>query len=116
MTKRTPEGKVKDKVKSILDKFGTRIFYDMPVPGGYGKSTLDFIGCAGGFYFAIETKADDKKLTDRQLKTKKDMNAAHGKVFEIIGTDDPDLYKLQEWLTWKVGPIDEPDAAGRRLS
>ena len=49
----TPEGKVKQKVKKLLDEY--RVHYDMPVPCGYGKQMLDFHCCYHGRYFAIES-------------------------------------------------------------
>ena len=52
----TPEGKVKAKVSKLLQEFEEILFYDMPVPGGYGKSTLDYVCCYRGLYFVVETK------------------------------------------------------------
>lgn len=104
MPRRTPEGKVKDAVKKILAKWGERIYYEMAVPYGFGKSGLDFTCCAASCYFAIETKADDgKEPTDRQKKTMRDMQKAGAVVFVIQGTDDPDLVKLEQWLTSILG-------------
>jgi hypothetical protein len=94
----TPEGEVKEKVKKLLNKYG--VYYDMNVPFGYGKQTLDFVCCAFGMYLAIETKAPDKKLTARQKKTALDMRRAGGVVVEIIGLDSPLFERLEEWLKW----------------
>ncbi len=91
----TPEGRVKNKVKVILDGY-PGMFYDMPVPAGYGRPTLDFIGCYGGLYFAVETKAKGKKPTPRQMDTIDNMRAAGAAVFVVIGEDDTAL--LQLWL------------------
>jgi penicillin-binding protein-related factor A (putative recombinase) len=66
----------------------------MPVQGGYGQSTLDYIGCHNGRFFSIETKAPGKKPTDRQNMIIDQMNAAGGKTFVIDG----DLEELEEWL------------------
>jgi hypothetical protein len=60
----TAEGKLKNQVRKMLNEAGA--WYWMPVPSGYGRSTLDFIGCYHGRFFAIETKAPGKKLTSRQ--------------------------------------------------
>ena len=92
----TPEGKVKEKVKKLLDPRRPQLYYDMPVPSGYGKSTLDFIGCYYGRFFAVETKRSGKELTSRQEGTRDDMRAAGGVVFEIIG--DSGLDALAAWL------------------
>jgi hypothetical protein len=72
------------------------MFYDMPVPAGYGRPTLDFIGCYGGHYFAVETKAKGKKPTPRQMDTIDRMRAAGAEVFIVIGEDDTD--QLRHWL------------------
>ena len=63
----TPEGKVKDQIKSVLNKFG--IYYFMPVQNGMGKPGLDFYCCYRGKFIAIEAKAPGKKPTPRQLNT-----------------------------------------------
>ncbi len=92
----TPEGKVKEKVKKLLDPRKPVLYYEMPVPGGYGKSSLDFVGCYYGRYFSVETKRAGKKLSERQEGTRDDMRAAGGTVFEIIG--DSGLDELETWL------------------
>lgn len=64
----TPEGRVKTKVKKILDKFGALHF--SPMGTGYGVSGVSDIICLyKGKFIAIECKADEKKLpTALQLK------------------------------------------------
>lgn len=95
MTK--PEAKVKDKVKEILSQYP--VYTDMPVPGGFGKSGLDFHCCLKGRAFFIETKAKGKKLTPRQEGTKEDMEAAGGVVFVIEGTENLEQFEvLEDWL------------------
>jgi hypothetical protein len=93
----TPEGAVKNKVKRLLATYGKDLWYDMPVPGGYGKPTLDFIGCYRGYFFAIETKAGRGKLTPRQELTKKQMERACGKVF-VVNENMETLREVNEWL------------------
>ena len=66
----------------------------MPVPSGFGESTLDYIGCYRGKYFAVETKAPGKKPTDRQNMVIDRMRKAGGKVFVIDG----DLTELKQWI------------------
>lgn len=64
---KTPEGKVKDKIKDILKTYG--LSYQMPVTGGYGTSGYpDFTVCLSGLYLAIEAKADAKKKGPTQLQ------------------------------------------------
>lgn len=55
----TPEGKVKDRIKKILNKY-TPVWWFMPATGGYGKSGVpDFVACVKGKFLAIEAKATD---------------------------------------------------------
>lgn len=89
----TPEGKVKRKVSGLL-KATPGVWYDMPVPSGFGGSTLDYIGCYLGRFFAVETKAPGKKPTPRQLQTIAAIERSGGKVFVIDG----DLSELEAWL------------------
>lgn len=94
MSSLTPEGKVKAKVIKLLGKYG--VYRHMPVQNGMGAASLDFVCCHRGFFFAIETKAEGKKLTPRQITTKSEMEKAGGKVFEVIG--DKGMIELEEWL------------------
>lgn len=53
---RTPEGKVKAKVKEILDEL--ECYWFMPVTGGYSCSGVpDIIACVNGHFVGIETKS-----------------------------------------------------------
>lgn len=54
----TPEGKVKKEIKAFLESIGA--WYFMPVQTGYGRRTLDFLGCYRGRFFAIEAKRGDR--------------------------------------------------------
>lgn len=92
----TPEGKNKDKIKKILDSHTPDLYYCMIVPNGYGKSTLDFLGCAYGYFFAIEAKKLKGKPTERQDGIIADIHAAGGKVFVI--NDEYGLSLLESWL------------------
>lgn len=94
----TPEGKVKAKVSGLL-KATPGLYYDMPVPGGFGASTLDYVGCYLGRFFAVETKAPGKKPTPRQNQIIARMQAAGAAVFVIDG----DLTDLENWLTQTGG-------------
>lgn len=90
----TPEGKVKNKVKKILDKYGA--YYFMPVQTGFGAATLDILACYKGEFFAIETKAPGKKPTARQELTIERMEKAGATVFVIDGDTDA----LERFLEW----------------
>lgn len=100
----TPEGKVKRKVSALLSQYGKRVYRFMPVQGGYGATSLDYIGCAAGRFFAVETKADGKKPTERQLKIIEDMEAAGATTFVVIG--DVGLDALKTWLDIVTGSHD----------
>lgn len=93
----TPEHKVKQIIKSLLDQYQENLYYYMPVPNGYGAATLDYLGCFHGFGFAIEAKTLGKKPTPRQLGTIEDMHAAGMPVFVIDGSP-PGLDALERWL------------------
>jgi hypothetical protein len=88
----TPEGRVKNKVKAVLKKYG--VWYHMPVPTGYEPKSIDFLCCARGHFFGIETKAPGKKPTDRQDRVLADIRAAGGWTFVIDG----DTAELEAWL------------------
>lgn len=89
----TPEGKVKAKVSGLL-KATPGLYYTMPVPGGYGDSTLDYIGCFNGKFFAIETKKPGGEPTPRQKQIIARMKAAGAAVFVIDG----DTTELENWI------------------
>lgn len=61
----TPESKVKQKVRKILNDFSA--YYVMPVTGGYGNSGApDFIACYNGRFYGIECKANGGRATALQ--------------------------------------------------
>ena len=63
----TPEKKVKDAVKKILNARGA--YYFSPVTGGFGTSGVpDIVACIKGKFVGIETKAGKGKPTALQEK------------------------------------------------
>lgn len=90
----TPEGKVKAKVKELLKQFGA--YYHMPVMNGMGAPSLDFVCCLKGKYFAIETKAGNKKPTPRQEATMHEIQRAGGKCFLINEVEG--MESLEIWM------------------
>jgi len=78
-----------------------------PVPGGFGRTTVDVLGCFRGRFFAIEVKRDGKKPTLLQTQELSNMEAAMGKTFVIAGEDDPRLMRLEEWLNELADTIDD---------
>lgn len=97
----TPEGKVKNWVKQVIRgyeaKYATSIYTNWPVPGGYGESMLDLVGCAYGRMFMIEVKRPGKVMTDRQTQCAARVMRAGGIVYEIDHIDDP---RMSEFLVW----------------
>jgi hypothetical protein len=92
----TPEGYIKKKIKYVLAIYTTVVYYYMPVPGGYGKATVDFLGCANGHFFAIEAKRPGKGPTMRQQGVLDDVELAGGRTFAI--NDDAGVEELDAWL------------------
>lgn len=94
----TPESKVKDKAKKILESIGA--YYFMPATGGYGRSGIpDIVGCLNGIFFAIECKANGGRPTALQLREIDRINVAGG--FAIVV--DEDNVSLLESLSKLLG-------------
>lgn len=91
----TPEGKIKKRVKEILDEY--RHYRFMPVQTGMGARTLDFLVCINGKFLAIETKAPGKEMTMQQVSIGAHIVAAGGTIFKVDGSED-DYAELIEWL------------------
>ena len=101
---RTPEGKIKDKVKALLAEHGAYQFW--PVPMGYGAKTLDCLVCAYGRFLAIETKGAGKDLTKFQKLTRDKIQKpnAHGVVLRV--RDNSELEDLRALLIfWSTRPL-----------
>lgn len=96
----TPEGKVKARVKRILESLGC--YYFMPVGGGFGRAGVpDFIGCLNGCFFGIETKANGGKATALQKREMERVTAAGGCAMVI---DENNIDGLEEALRgWANG-------------
>ena len=93
----TPEARVKKKIKAVLDYYSNHnIYVFMPVPGGFGAPTLDYLGFIKGRGFAIEAKRPGGKPTPRQERTIKQIENARAAVFVIDG--DAGLAELDAWL------------------
>jgi hypothetical protein len=95
----TPEGRVKKKVKELLDAYKPLVKAYWPVQNGMGSPMLDCVGSCCGLHFEIETKAKlTDELTPRQQKTRKEVEASLAPVFVIRAVDDPQLEELEQWL------------------
>jgi len=114
----TPEGRVKAKVRDRLAQYDG-VYRYMPVPSGFGQTTLDFLCCYRGRFFAIETKAPGKKPTLRQSEELKKIDRAMGRTFVIDDVDSPVIDELCAWLnelteTIEYDPRITPDPVRRR--
>lgn len=86
----TPEGKVKDKIKRVLKKYGA--YYCMPNAGPFGKSGVpDFICCYKGAFLAIEAKADGGEVSELQQQQLDKIAAAQGWALVIEGAQGVEL-------------------------
>ena len=104
----TPEGKVKAKITKFLKSVGPRLWYFMPVPGGFGVRTVDYIGCYKGVMFVIEAKRPGKDATDLQKLTLENVKTAGGAAFVI--SDDESLNVFKKWIAAWSGLDDMDDA------
>jgi hypothetical protein len=115
----TPEGAVKRKLRKLLADYPDVYTY-WPVPTGFGKTTLDVLGCYRGRFFEVETKAPGKKPTLRQQVELETIARAMGKTFVITGTDSPVFEELRQWMddlkhTVPYDPHIPPDETNRRI-
>jgi hypothetical protein len=91
----TPEKKVKDKVKKVLDKLGC--YYFFPATGGFGRSGVpDIIICFKGHFVAIECKAGDNKPTALQEMNMKKIKESGG---DAIVINEVNVNDVEQWIT-----------------
>lgn len=92
----TPEGKVKTRVKRVLDAHG--IYHFSPFQAGMGRAGIpDIICCCDGKFLAVECKAGKGKTTalqDREINNIR----AHGGVALVIREDN--INELEEAIQW----------------
>lgn len=91
----TPEGKVKAKVKKLLENYPS-IYQFWPVQTGMGAKTLDCLLCIGGYFVSVETKRPGGEPTDLQWTTIEDMQRAGGVCLVIDG--DAGVQRLKELI------------------
>jgi len=104
----TPEGKVKDQVKKLLDAYDIQPaskagtfenaagWYYMPVQAGYGVRVVDFIGHYRGIFWACEAKVRGKNPTGFQKLQIDAISCSGGSVFIVDGPET--LKNFEEWL------------------
>lgn len=97
----TPEGRMKRAINAVLANYKGYVYVHMPVPTGYGASTLDYLGVCCGQGFAIEAKREKGRPTLRQLGVIEQMKRAGVRVFVINSPET--LAELDRWLTATTG-------------
>lgn len=95
------ERDVKDRIKDFLNARGC--YWYMPVPMGYGKSTVDFLVCYRGHFIGIETKNPAvKDVSVPQARAMKEITAAGGTAWMENSTGLEETKRqfklLDEWL------------------
>jgi hypothetical protein len=88
---------VKAHVRARLAACPVPVYLFMPVQNGMGEPSLDFIGCIGGWFFAVETKAGHEIFTPRQQHTAMRMEAAGAAVF-LVNEDPATWIVFEDWL------------------
>lgn len=101
---KTPEGKVKDKIKKWMrEKFPRAWGYD-PVQTGYGshgipdhifcvpvRVTQDMVGKEFGMFVSIEAKTPNGRLSEYQVIVGEEITRATGVYRVVYGTDQVEL-------------------------
>jgi hypothetical protein len=95
----TPEKKVKNAVRKMLDRLG--IYHFMPPGMGLGRSGIpDIIGCYKGRFVAIECKAGKGKVTALQERELIAICNAGGFTFVVNETCLDELEeRLLAWIS-----------------
>lgn len=111
----TPEGKVKAAVKKVLaarnivpagskremqkEDPDAKGWYYMPVKGtSFGVNGIhDFVGCANGLFFSIETKAGKGVMSAHQEYRAQGIRRGRGAMFLVTAVDDTAALDL--WLS-----------------
>jgi Holliday junction resolvase len=79
----TPEKKVKNDIKKLLNSL-PNCWYFMPASNGFGRAGIpDFVGHINGMFFAIEAKAKGGKPTALQIQEMISISTAKGAVWLI---------------------------------
>ena len=89
----TPEGKIKAAIGKVLTSYPESYVF-MPVPYGYGQSTVDYLFCHYGKFIGIEAKAPGKHPTARQKLILKRIVDAGGDAFIIDNIEKCHLLRV----------------------
>jgi hypothetical protein len=92
----TPEGKVKKRVKAILDEL--KVYHFSPMQNGMGRAGIpDIVACHNGKFVGIECKAGNNKPTALQERELNRILNAGGEAFVI---NEENIEQLREELIW----------------
>jgi hypothetical protein len=122
----TPEARVKQMVKKVLDEFkydwetldildkasrNGYLYSHWPVMNGMGQPTLDCVVCYYGQFIAIETKAPGKAPTPRQQLTMAQMESAGAAVLVISDKEGCEqLRAALNLIKWSHASPSKPEA------
>jgi len=96
------EKDVKAAVKEIMGRPVPNLWWYMPAANGFGTPGIpDFVGCAYGKTFAIETKFGAGKRTAWQLKQADAIQAAGGQYW-LISEKDVESFRVT-FAAWLMG-------------
>jgi Holliday junction resolvase len=88
---KTPEGKVKDKVVSMLKD--EEVYYFFPATHGFGRSGVpDVVCCVNGYFLGIECKAGTNKPTALQVREIEAIRRSNG-VAIVVNEENWDMVR-----------------------
>jgi Holliday junction resolvase len=88
---KTPEGKVKDKVVSMLKE--EEVYYFFPATHGFGRSGVpDIVCCVNGYFLGIECKAGTNKPTALQVREIEAIRRSNG-VAIVVNEENWDMVR-----------------------
>lgn len=94
----TPEGKVKNLVKKMLERYN--VYFFMPATHGYGRSGVpDIICCFKGRFVGIECKAGKGKTTALQERELRLIRESGGTTFVV---NEDNQQELEDWFARQV--------------
>jgi hypothetical protein len=94
----TPEGKVKDKIKKMLNTHNCYI--TMPIGTGFGCAGVpDYLVCINGHFLGIEAKAGKNKPTALQEKHMTHIRECGGHIIVVNEGNFDELEKLLKDLS-----------------
>ena len=100
----TPEGRVKEKIKKMLNTHDC--YVTMPIGTGFGCAGVpDYLVCINGHFLGIEAKAGKNKPTDLQTLNLKRIDDAGGLALVI---NEENLNQLEFILEAPHPPIQLP--------